>query len=225
MNILVVEDDPRIARLLERGLGENGYQFSLASDGEAGLRMLLDGAYDVALLDILLPGMDGLAVLEHLRSKRCRTPIMILTAVDDVPKIVHAFDLGADDYLVKPFVLEILLARLGAISRRVQTPRQNVLNVGGLVLDRDRRTLTRNGVSSHLTRKQFSLLELLMVRCGLVTTRDDLIEAGWGYLADIKDNTLDVYLHGLRAKIESSAPGAQTLIRTIHGIGYMLTTD
>jgi DNA-binding response OmpR family regulator len=225
MNILLVEDDPRIAGLLERGLDENGHRVARASDGEGGLRMLLDGAYDAALLDILLPGMDGLSVLEHIRAKRCRTPILVLTAVDAVPKIVRAFDLGADDYLVKPFVFEILLARLGAISRRVQTEEPSVLKVGSLTLDRSSRTLMRDGVPAHLTRKQFDLLELLMRRYGLVTTREDLIEAGWGYLADIKDNTLDVYVHGLRAKVDSPGRGGQTLIRTIHGVGYMLVSD
>jgi two-component system copper resistance phosphate regulon response regulator CusR len=225
MNILLVEDDPRIAGLLERGLGENGHRVSRASDGEGGLEMLLDGTYDAALLDILLPGMDGLSVLEHIRAKRCRTPILVLTAVDAVPKIVRAFDLGADDYLVKPFVFEILLARLGAISRRAQTEEPSALKVGSLTLDRSSRTLIRDGVPAHLTRKQFELLELLMRRYGLVTTREDLIEAGWGYLADIKDNTLDVYVHGLRAKVDSRGRLGQTLIRTIHGVGYMLVTD
>jgi DNA-binding response OmpR family regulator len=225
MNILIVEDDPRIAALLERGLGEHGHRVSRASDGDDGLEMLLDGIYDAALLDILLPGRDGLSGLEHVRAKRCRTPILVLTAVDAVPTIVRAFDLGADDYLVKPFVFEILLARLSAISRRVQTEEPSLLKVGSLMLDRSSRTLVRDGVPAHLTRKQFDLLELLMRRYGLVTTREDLIEAGWGYLADVKDNTLDVYVHGLRAKVDSRGRAEQTLIRTIHGVGYMLVSD
>src|SRR6202035_16951 len=112
MNILVIEDDRRIAGLLERGLSENGHHVSVSGNGQEGAEMMLGGGYDAALLDILLPGMDGLAVLEQVRAKRCKTAIMMLTAVDTVPKILEAFDLGADDYLVKPFLLEILLARL-----------------------------------------------------------------------------------------------------------------
>ena len=186
---------------------------------------MLGGGYDAALLDILLPGMDGLAVLEQVRGKRCKTPIMMLTAVDTVPKILEAFDLGADDYLIKPFLLEILIARLGAISRRRQPTESPILQAGDLTLDRSRRTVTQNGRSIHLTRKQFDLLDLLMRRRGLVTSREDLIEAGWGHLAAVKDNTLDVYVHGLRAKLESHLNGEQNLIRTVHGTGYMLVAD
>jgi DNA-binding response OmpR family regulator len=222
MNILVIEDDQRIADLLERGLIENGHRVALANNGRRGMEMMLGGDFDAALLDILLPGMDGFAVLEHVRLKRCKTAILVLTAVDAVPKILQAFDLGADDYLVKPFLLEILLARLGAISRRGQASEPPpVLQVGALTLDRSRRTVLRDGRPIHLTRKQFDLLELLMRRHGLVTSREDLIEAGWGYLAEVKGNTLDVYVHGLRAKLETDNAAQPIMIRTIHGAGYM----
>jgi two-component system copper resistance phosphate regulon response regulator CusR len=118
MNVLVIEDDPRIASLLELELTENGHQVSLSNNGREGAALMLNGRFDAALLDILLPGgMDGLAVLEHVRAKRCKTAILVLTAVDTVPHILRAFDIGADDYLVKPFMLEILLARLEAICR------------------------------------------------------------------------------------------------------------
>ena len=222
MNVVVLEDDRRIASLLERGLTENGHQVSVSANGRDGAQMMMDGGYDAALLDIMLPGMDGLAVLHQVRSKRCKTPIMMLTAMDSVSKIVEAFDLGADDYLVKPFMLEILLARLGAISRRHQADEPAEVHAGGLCLDRSRRTVLQNGCPIHLTRKQFDLLEALMRRCGRVTSREDLIEAGWGYLADVKHNTLEVYVHGLRAKLERQLDGKQELIRTVHGAGYML---
>jgi two-component system copper resistance phosphate regulon response regulator CusR len=169
--------------------------------------------------------MDGLAVLEHVRAKRCKTAIMVLTAVDAVPKIVRAFDLGADDYLVKPFLLEILLARLSAISRRGQVTEPALLQVGDVTLDRSRRTVLRGGRSISLTRKQFDLLELLMRRHGLVTSREDLIEAGWGYLADVRANTLEVYVHGLRAKLELANTAQPNMIRTIHGTGYMFVAN
>ena len=225
MNVLVIEDDRRIAGLIERGLSENGHRVSISGNGREGAEMMLGGRFDAALLDILLPGMDGLSVLEEVRAKRCKTAIMVLTAVDAVPKILRAFDLGADDYLVKPFLLEILLARLGAISRRGQNIEPPVLEAGDLILDRRRRTVIRNGKPIHLTRKQFNLLEALMSRRGLVTSREDLIEAGWGYLADVKGNTLDVYVHGIRTKLESEHDGHKMMIRTIHGTGYMLETD
>lgn len=183
--------------------------------------MLLAGKYDAALLDILLPGMDGFAVLERIRTRHCKTPILVLTAVDAVPKILHAFDLGADDYLVKPFILEILLARVSAIARRVTTIESAVVNAGGVTLDRSRRVAIRNGKDIPLTRKQFELLDTLMRRSGLITSREQLIEAGWGYVADVKENTLDVYIHGLRAKLEDQSDKEQPLIRTVHGAGYM----
>src|ERR1700693_352157 len=145
MNILVIEDDQRIAGLLERGLSENGHRVELANNGRRGMEMMLGGGFDAALLDILLPGMDGLAVLGEGGLQRCKTAILVLTAVDAVPKILQAFDLGADDYLVKPFLLEILLARLGAISRRGQTNEPApILQVGALTVDQSRRTVLRD---------------------------------------------------------------------------------
>jgi two-component system copper resistance phosphate regulon response regulator CusR len=173
------------------------------------------------LLDILLPEMDGFEVLEQVRAKRCKTPILVLTAVDAVPKILQAFDLGADDYLVKPFILEILLARVGAIARRVATTELPPASAGGVTLDRDRRIAIRLGKEIALTRKQFELLETLIRRPGLITTREQLIEAGWGITADVKENTLDVYIHGLRSKLEDESDKGRPLIRTVHGSGYM----
>lgn len=225
MNVLVIEDDRRISGLIERGLSENGHRVSAAYNGHDGVEMMLHGGYDAVLLDILLPGMNGMAVLEQVRSKRCKTAVMVLTAVDTVPTILRAFDLGADDYLVKPFLLEILLARLGAIARRQQASEPLALQVGDLVLDRGRRTVLQDGHPIHLTRKQFDLLELLMRRHGLVASREDLIEAGWGYLADVKGNTLDVYVHGLRAKLECNRNRQGPTIRTVHGVGYMFTFE
>jgi len=226
MNVLVIEDDKRIAGLVERGLRENGHQVSLSYNGKEGADMMLAGRYDAALLDIYLPGMDGFEVLEQVRAKRCKTPVLVLTAVDAVPKILQAFDLGADDYLVKPFLLEILLARVGAIARRMQRPIEpQVIQAGSILLDRSRGVAIRNGRQIYLTRKQFELLEVLMRRSGLVTSREQLIEAGWGHLAEVKENTLDVYIHGLRAKLEDKPDDNHTLIRTVHGTGYMFVAD
>jgi two-component system copper resistance phosphate regulon response regulator CusR len=220
MNVLVIEDDNRIANLVERALREDGHGVAVSHNGREGASMLLSGKFDAALLDILLPEMDGFEVLEQVRAKKCKTPILVLTAVDAVPKILQAFDLGADDYLVKPFILEILLARVGAIARRIVGAEPQVVGANGLTLDRNRRVAIRLGKEIALTRKQFELLETLVRRPGLITTREQLIEAGWGQTADVKENTLDVYIHGLRSKLEDHSDG-QTLIRTVHGSGYM----
>jgi DNA-binding response OmpR family regulator len=226
MNILVIEDDKRIAGLVERGLKENGHQVVLSYDGREGAAMMLTGKYDAALLDIYLPKMDGFEVLEQVRARRCKTPVLVLTAVDTVPKILRAFDLGADDYLVKPFLLEILLARVGAITRRMQPAIEPpIIRAGGVALDRGRGVAVCKGRDIHLTRKQVGLLEVLMRRSDLITSREQLIEAGWGYLADVKENTLDVYMHGLRAKLDMRQDDSRTLIRTIHGTGYMFVSN
>ena len=223
MNVLVIEDDNRIASLVDRALTEDGHHVSLSNNGREGAGMLLSGRFDAALLDILLPEMDGFEVLRQIRTRHCKTPILILTAVDAVPKIVEAFDLGADDYLVKPFILEILLARVGAIARRIASSEPTVNKVGDVMLDRGRRIVVRNGKEIALTRKQFELLETLMRHRGLITTREQLIEAGWGHAAEVKENTLDVYIHGLRSKLENDSDEGP-LIKTIHGSGYMLVT-
>jgi len=221
MNVLVIEDDNRIANLVDRALTEDGHRVTISDNGREGAEMLLSGKFDAALLDILLPEMDGFEVLKQVRTKHCKTPILVLTAVDAVPKIVHAFDLGADDYLVKPFILEILLARVGAIARRIATIELPLATVGGVTLDRSRRVVVRNGKEIALTRKQFELLETLVRHKGLITTREQLIEAGWGHAADVKENTLDVYIHGLRSKLEDQSDNGQPLIKTVHGSGYM----
>jgi two-component system copper resistance phosphate regulon response regulator CusR len=221
MNVLVIEDDNRIAGLVERALIEEGHLVTISGNGREGVDTLLSGRFDVALLDILLPEMDGFEVLKQARAKHCKTPILVLTAVDAVPKILQAFDLGADDYLVKPFILEILLARIGAIARRIAPPDLQPTTEAGITLDRSRRVAIRNGKEIALTRKQFELLQTLIQHKGLITTREQLIEAGWGLTADVKENTLDVYIHGLRAKLEDQSDIGQPLIKTIHGSGYM----
>jgi DNA-binding response OmpR family regulator len=221
MNVLVIEDDTRIANLVERALTEDGHRVAVSHNGREGANMLLSGRFDAALLDIFLPEMDGFEVLAQVRAKNCKTPILVLTAVDAVPKILQAFDLGADDYLVKPFILEILLARVAAIARRATTVERPVVTAGGVTLDRSRRVAIRHGKEIPLTRKQFELLETLIRHEGLITTREQLIEAGWGLTADVKENTLDVYIHGLRSKLEDQTDKGQPLIKTVHGSGYM----
>jgi DNA-binding response OmpR family regulator len=221
MNVLVIEDDNRIADLVQRALTEEGHAVTVSGNGREGADMLLSGGFDAALLDIFLPEMNGFQVLEQVRKQHCKTPILVLTAVDAVPRILQAFDLGADDYLVKPFILEILLARVSAIARRVVAVEPRLPVASGITLDRGRRLAIRHGKEIALTRKQFELLEALVRRKGLITTREQLIAAGWGAAADVKENTLDVYIHGLRTKLEDQSDKGQPLIRTVHGSGYM----
>ncbi len=223
MKVLVIEDDQRIAALVSSALTEEGHQTTVCDSGRKGSSLLISGEFDVALLDVLLPEMDGFEVLQKIRARNCKTPVLVLTAVDAVPKIVRAFDLGADDYLVKPFILEILLARIGALARRAGTHSESV-SAGGVTLDRSRRIAIHHGREIALTRKQFELLYALILRKGQITTREQLIEAGWGATADVKENTLDVYICGLRSKLENQADSESSLIRTIHGSGYMFET-
>jgi two-component system copper resistance phosphate regulon response regulator CusR len=149
----------------------------------------------------------------------------MLTAVDAVPRILKSFDLGADDYLVKPFIVEILLARVAAIARRGARPDPAVVSACGIRLDPTRRIAIRCGQEIPLTRKQFDLLEVLMTRAGQITSREQLIEAGWGHIAQVKDNTLDVYICGLRAKLEDPFEENRPIIQTVHGTGYLFGID
>lgn len=224
MKVLLIEDDKRIAGLIERGLREEGHTVSTSHDGIEGAALMLGGEYDAALLDVYLPGMDGFQVLETVRSRECRTPVLMLTAVDAVPKVLRAFDLGADDYVVKPFLLKILLARIGAIARRQQPQQNGLLQASGVTLDRQRRVACVNGRQIQLTNKQSGLLEVLMRRSGLVTSREELIEAAWEDVTGVKENTLDVYIHSLRTKLGDRSE-TTPLIRTVHGKGYVFVVD
>jgi len=196
-----------------------------SGNGREGAELLLTGEFHAALLDIYLPELNGFEVLQRVRSSACTTPILVLTAVDAVPKIVQAFDLGADDYLVKPFILEILLARISAIARRIGVAQPRLVSPSSLALDRSRRLAIRNGREVALTRKQYDLLEILIRHKGLITTREQLIEAGWGPGAEVRENTLEVYIHGLRSKLEDLHEKDQVVLRTVHGAGYMLVLD
>ena len=220
MNVFIVEDDRRIADILKRGLLEDGHQVELSYRGDEGRELLSFRHFDVMVLDVMLPGIDGFTILRHARSLKNAVPILMLTAKDSMADIVHGLDLGADDYLTKPFQLEVFLARVRAIGRRGHIPEQPQLEVGDLVLDRNRRTVRRGDESIVLTKKEYAILELLMRRANRVVTRDRLIEAAWGYGADVRDNTIDFYLHSLRSKIDRN--GRPAMIRTIRALGYLL---
>jgi len=218
MRILIVEDDARMAELLRRGLAKEGHSVTIAADGAKGLEEAHFRTFDMILLDVMLPGMDGLNVARRLRVGGHQTPILMLTARDSAPDIVRGLDAGADDYLTKPFSFEVLNARVRVIARRSSSGSTTVLQVGDLTLNTETHDIRRAGKLIVLTRTEYVLLEYLMQRAGRVVSRDSLIEAVWGLDRDVGHNTVDVFIFQLRGKIE--AGGAGRLIQTVRGFGY-----
>jgi two-component system response regulator MprA len=219
MRLLVVEDEKRMADLLKKALQEEGYAVATASDGKIAVEMALAGQFELILLDIMLPGIDGFQVAQQLRRGGNRIPILMLTARDATPDIVQGLDLGADDYLTKPFSFEVLLARIRALLRRGPAVSPVKLRVGDLELDPGSHEVTRRGTAVNLTRTEFNLLEYLMRREGQVIPRDTLIEAVWGYDRNIENNTLDAFIRLLRSKVEGD--GGSRIIHTVRGVGYV----
>jgi two-component system OmpR family response regulator len=220
MRILVVEDERTMAELLKRGLEEEHHSVCVATDGLRALDVAEGADFDVILLDVMLPGIDGFEFARRLRAVENHTPILMLTARDAVSDIARALDSGADDYLTKPFSFVELLARLRAVARRGNAPRPLTLQVSDLILDPLSRQVTRDGCELHLTTTEFKLLELLMRRAGRVIPRDAIVDAVWGNLDDIGENTLDVFISMLRSKIDKHSE--RKLIHTIRGVGYMV---
>ena len=223
MRILIVEDDQRLARQLKKGLDENGHTVSLAFDGIDGLEAARQGHFDVLVLDVMLPRLDGFGVVKQLRKAGSKSPVLMLTARDSAEDIVAGLDAGADDYLTKPFALKVLLARLRALARRKDIEPRLQLQIGSVVLDPAQHVVKRAGLPVALTRTEFVLLETLMRNSGRVVTRDRLIEAVWGNDREVESNTLDVYVRQLRTKIEPT--GSRRLIQTIRGVGYAMREE
>lgn len=218
MNILLVEDDPRISSVVYEALSEEGHHVDALSDGRDVEEHLLAMPYNLAVLDLMVPGRDGFDILKGVRSARSSVPILVLSARDSMADVVRALDLGADDYVTKPFHLDMLLARVRSVSRRGPVSEPAMLSVSGLVLDPSRREVERDGTAISLTRHEFALLELLMRRANKVVSRRQLIEAGWGLAAEPTQNTLEFHIHSLRSKIDRR--GEQSLIRTVRAMGY-----
>jgi DNA-binding response OmpR family regulator len=223
MKLLIVEDETRMANLLHKGLTEEGHMATCASDGAEGLAMARSYEFDVIILDIMMPKVSGYEMAKRLRSEKVATPILMLTARDSVPDIVKGLDLGADDYLTKPFSFDELLARLRAVKRRALVAQDINLRVADLVLDPASREVSRGEDRVALTRTEYNLLERLMYRAGKVVSRRSLIESVWGFDRDIEENTLDAFMRLLRNKIDS--PGRLKLIHTVRGVGYMIRTE
>jgi len=223
MHVLIVEDERQMAALLKKGLEEEGHQVVVAPTGPEGLASAADGEFDVMVLDVMLPGLDGLSVARQLRATRNRTPILILTARDTTADIVAGLDAGADDYLTKPFAFTELLARLRAVSRRGPVAQEPALRLGDLVLEPSTRDVLRAGDALNLTRTEFALLEYLMRRAGHVVARNTLIAAVWGQDREIEDNTLDAFVRLLRHKVDGA--GRTRLIHTVRGVGYLVREE
>jgi DNA-binding response OmpR family regulator len=220
MQVLVIEDERRMAELLRQGLQEEGHSVVVAGTGKDGLAMAESHPFDAIVLDVMLPEMDGFSVARKLRAARNQTPILMLTARDATHDVIEGLNIGADDYLVKPFSFDVLLARLRAVSRRGAIPQPVQLQVVDLTLNPATRDVMRGERKISLTRTEYSLLELLMRRSGRVVSRENLIEAVWGFDSDVRGNTLDAFIRLLRDKVDSAEE--TKLIHTVRGVGYCL---
>jgi two-component system, OmpR family, response regulator len=221
MKILIVEDEHKIARAVKEGLEQESYAVDVCYDGETGLNAATNDEYDLILLDVMLPKMDGFEVCRRLRSASNHTPVLMLTAKDQNKDIVNGLDIGADDYLPKPFSFEVLLARIRALLRRPHENAGLVLQVGDLKLDTVNKQVTREGQTIKLSSKEYALLEYLMRHRDKVLTKNNIISHIWDFESDILPNNLEVFISYLRAKIDKPFKG-KNLIQTVHGFGYKI---
>ena len=220
MHILVVEDEPRMAELLRRGLRRHGHAVDVTASGEDALALAATGVHGAVVLDVRLPGIDGVETCRRLRALGARTPVLMLTALDGVGDRVAGLDAGADDYLVKPFAFAELLARLRALQRREPALHATVVVAGDLRLDPATRRVTRAGAEIPLTATEFAVLEALMRRAGRVLTRAELLDEAWDLAYESRSNVVDVHVRRLRAKLDE--PFGTTTIETVRGVGYRL---
>lgn len=219
MNILLVEDEKKIVDFVCCGFREQGFTIDHAADGNEGYDKATQREYDVIVLDIMLPGRDGLSILKALRKAGKATPVLLLTARNELDDRVEGLNLGADDYLAKPFFVEELIARIHALQRRVSGERQNILAVGDLRLDRISREVHWHGQSVDLTGREFNLIEYLMRSPGRVFTRTQILEHVWGYDFDPSTNVVDVCIQRIRKKIGATG-NADLPIESVRGVGY-----
>jgi two-component system response regulator MprA len=219
MRVLIAEDEPRMAELLQQVLTEEGHQVVQTNDGRDAYEFAGASTFDVIVLDVMLPRMDGLTVARRLREDRNQTPVLMLTARDAPSDVVNGLDSGADDYLTKPFSIDVLLARLRSVSRRGAIPRPVCLQVADLKLDPSTHAVTRGTDSLSLTPREYSLLEVLMRNSGRTVSRTTILESVWGFGTEVTENSIEVFMRLLRYKVDYREP---KLIRTVRGFGYML---
>jgi DNA-binding response OmpR family regulator len=223
MRVLLIEDEARLASIVQRLLRQERFDVEVAADGETGLDLALTGVYDALIVDRMLPRQDGLEVVRSLRAEGIGTPALMLTARSELPARVEGLDAGADDYLGKPFAFEELLARLRALLRRTDRPLvADEMTVGDLTLNITTHDVRRAGRDVALTPKEYTLLETLLRNRGRVMSRDQLLERVWGYDADPQGNIVDLYVHYLRRKLDPEGRDAEPLIRTVRGAGYAI---
>jgi DNA-binding response OmpR family regulator len=223
MRVLVAEDKPRMARFLQRSLQREGYSVAVAFDGDEALNIGISGGLDVIVLDVMLPRRDGFEVIRNLRAAKSMVPTIMVSARDAMSDVVRGLDSGADDYLTKPFSLDVLLARIRALARRGPLAYPADLQFQDLVLKARTHEMQRGDRVVALTRTEYALLEVLVRRAGCVVPREVLVEAGWGGGAEVSDNTLYVFIRALRGKI--SAANEPQLLHTIRGVGYSLRVE
>lgn len=223
MRILVVEDDPALRKILVKRLTAEGYAVDACANGIDGLDYALAAPYDAIVLDIMLPGIDGLRLLQKAREHRCESAVLMLTARNAISDRVQGLDIGADDYLTKPFAFDELLARLRALLRKRKGTRSPKLVLADLVMDTAAHTVTRGGTAVRLTAKEYALLEYFMHNAGQVLTRDQIVDHVWNYEYQFETNLVDVYVRYLRKKIDVA--GMPKLLHTVRGFGYVLKAE
>ena len=222
MRVLVVEDEHKIANSIKKGLEQESFAVDVAFDGEYGFDLASTEEYDVIILDVMLPKMDGVELCKKLRGKNIHTPILILTAKGELDDKVNGLNAGADDYLIKPFAFAELIARIKALTRRPKQTQRTTLKVADLTLDTLSFQVKRGSTEIELSKKEFGLLEFLMRNQGKILTKDQITNHVWDYDADILPNTVEVYIGYLRKKVDRQSTGKPRLIRTVRGFGYRL---
>ncbi len=222
MKVLLVEDEEKIRTFVEKGLKAEGFVLDCVDNGDDALQFALHTPYDAIVLDIMIPGTDGLSILKQLRAKRINIPVILVTARGTLEDRLEGLNLGADDYLPKPFHIDELIARLNAIIRRTQGENLNLVSIDDLTLNLGTREVERDGVSIELTPREFNLLELLLRSPGRVYTRTQILDAVWNYDFDPNTNLVDVYIKRIRNKVDFKEPN---LIETVRGVGYRIRKD